>query len=147
MKVSGNTIRPAPAAAASLIRPTDFSTVASRSRNTGVAWTAAAITFPSSAIAPPSRSAVRPASRVVLRERVTRPFRPLPVRNRRLASLAGNELRSLHAPHAVNVARAVGKHLTRPDAHHELGLRPLRLEGVVHVDAGIAVQPHPATLL
>src|SRR5437773_8595556 len=45
MNVSGKTISPAPFAAASAIRRTDFSTVASRSRQTGVAGPAAAITF------------------------------------------------------------------------------------------------------
>src|SRR2546428_8631387 len=45
MNVSGKTISPAPFAAASAIRRTDFSTVASRSRNTGVACTAAAMTL------------------------------------------------------------------------------------------------------
>src|SRR5438270_9419700 len=45
MKVSGNTISPAPSPAASSIKEIAFFTVASRSRNTGVAWTAAAFTF------------------------------------------------------------------------------------------------------
>jgi hypothetical protein len=51
--VSGNTTSPAPAAAASPISRQALSTVASRSRNTGVAWTAAAVTFSMSA--PPRR--------------------------------------------------------------------------------------------
>src|SRR5688500_2208147 len=41
MKVSGNTTSAAPARPASLINVQAFSVVASRSRNTGVAWTAA----------------------------------------------------------------------------------------------------------
>ena len=45
MKVSGNTMSRAPPDAASLINETDFATVASRSRKTGAAWTAAARTF------------------------------------------------------------------------------------------------------
>src|SRR2546422_10732789 len=45
MNVSGKAISPAPFFAASLISFTDFATVLSRSRNTGVAWTAAAVTF------------------------------------------------------------------------------------------------------
>ena len=41
MNVSGNSTRAAPAAAASLMRLQAFSVVASRSRKTGAAWTAA----------------------------------------------------------------------------------------------------------
>ena len=41
---SGNTTSRAPSTAASLIRPSAFSTLASRSRNTGAAWTAATLT-------------------------------------------------------------------------------------------------------
>jgi hypothetical protein len=62
-KVSGNTTSPAPAAPASSISRQALSTVASRSRNTGVACTAAAVTFsiaPTS-LANPTCTSLQPA--------------------------------------------------------------------------------------
>src|SRR5438876_2287645 len=63
MNVSGNAISPAPFLAASLISFTDFATVLSRSRNTGVAWTAAAVTFSMSS---PQIGGVLPAGARIL---------------------------------------------------------------------------------
>src|SRR2546430_717769 len=150
MNVSGNTISPAPFEPASLMRATAFSTVASRSRKTGVAWTAAALTLfmpsPPACSCPP-RGACRIEGRVALRKRVPCPVRALPVGNRRLALLPRDEGRGLYHAHPVDVPGTVGEHLPGPDAHDELRLRVFVHERVVFIDRGHPVQANPVPLL
>src|SRR5688572_21326565 len=68
---------------------------------------------------------LRPPLPLLLGERVFEVV--LPIGIRRFAARLGHIDRTLDHLHAVDVARAIREDLFRPDAHHELCLRPLSL--------------------
>src|SRR5438309_10981087 len=79
---------------------------------------------------------------VALGQHVARPVRSLPVRHRRGLCDPGHEPGAGDELVLVDVARAVGVHVPRPDAHDELRLGPLLLQRIVEVDRGRAVEAH-----
>ncbi len=76
-----------------------------------------------------------------LRQHVARPVGSLPARYGGFAISVRYEARPLDELHPVDVPRAVGKHLGRPNPHDELRARVIRGERVLLLDVGGAIEP------
>src|SRR4051812_30692953 len=95
----------------------------------------------------PAASSYPLARGIVRGQHVVRRVRALPAGHGNLPRRPGDVLRALDQREPVDVARAVGEHLARPDAHDALRPRPLAEQLVAGIDRGRAVQPQPPSAL